>query len=119
MYLLFFQKYEPAAKSALKKFYKIWARDQHKAGDKAKKEAEDAEKRAKNLEEAKKIVIQEDASKPVAKEAKICHLAKLRGERIKVYGWVHRLRRQGKSFYLLNNCTVFKFCGLFFLQENL
>jgi asparaginyl-tRNA synthetase len=83
----------------LKKFYKIWAREQNKAGDKAKKEAEDAEKRAKNLEEAKKIVIHEDSSKPTAKEAKICHLSKLRGERIKVYGWVHRLRRQGLHFY--------------------
>ena len=86
----------------MKKFYKIWAREQNKAGDKAKKEAEDAEKRAKNLDEAKKIVIQEDSSKPAAKEAKICHLSKLRGERIKVYGWVHRLRRQGMQHFLNN-----------------
>jgi len=95
------KKYEPAAKTALKKFYKIWVREQQKAGDKAKKEAEDAEKRAKNLEDAKKIIIQEDPSKPSAKEAKICKLEKLRGERIKVFGWVHRLRRQGKSLMFI------------------
>ncbi len=74
---------------------KILKSEQKKSGEKAKKEAEDAEKRAKNLEEAKKIVIQEDASLPVAQLSKICKLETLRGQRVKVFGWVHRLRRQG------------------------
>lgn len=81
----------------MKKMVKIFKSEQKKSGDKAKKEAEDAEKRAKNLDEAKKIVIQEDVSLPVAKLAKISQLEALRGERIKVFGWVHRLRRQGKT----------------------
>nr|CAG4641543.1 EOG090X030S [Eurycercus lamellatus] len=95
------KRYEPAAKTALKKCQKAWVRDQAKAGDKAKKEAEDADKRAKNLEEAKKIIIQEDPSKPIALEAKICQLEKFRGQRVKVYGWVHHLRRQGKAMMFI------------------
>lgn len=79
----------------MKKQVKLWKAEQKKSAEKAKKESEDAEKRAKNLEEAKKIVISEDTSKPVAKLAKISQLQTLRGQRVKVFGWVHRLRRQG------------------------
>nr|CAG4646116.1 EOG090X030S [Macrothrix elegans] len=95
------KKYEPASASALKKQLKLWKAEQRKSGDKAKKEAEDAEKRAKNLEEAKKIVIKEDPSLPAAKLAKISQLGTLRGERVKVFGWVHRLRRQGKALMFI------------------
>nr|CAG4647750.1 EOG090X030S [Moina brachiata]SVE92907.1 EOG090X030S [Moina brachiata] len=95
------KKYEPASASALKKQVKLWKADQRKSAEKAKKEGEDAEKRAKNLEEAKKIVIAEDTSKPAAKLAKICQLQTLRGQRVKVFGWVHRLRRQGKSLMFI------------------
>lgn len=76
---------------------KLWKAEQRKTADKAKKEAEDGEKRAKNLEEAKKIVITEDSSKPAAKLSKIVQLENYRGQRVKVFGWVHRLRRQGKA----------------------
>jgi asparaginyl-tRNA synthetase len=87
--------YEPAAKSQLKKIQKLWVREQHKSNDKAKKEGDDAEKRAKNLEDAKKIVIEEDSSLPKAKKIKISEGESHRGTRVKIYGWVHRLRRQG------------------------
>jgi asparaginyl-tRNA synthetase len=63
-----------------------------------KKEAEDAEKRSKNLDEAKKVVIQEDPSLPTALSSKISGLGQLCDQRIKVFGWVHRLRRQGKHY---------------------
>jgi asparaginyl-tRNA synthetase len=79
----------------LKKVHKLWQKEQYKASDKLKKEAEDAEKRSKNLEEAKKVVIQEDPSLPTAISSKISGLGQLRDQRIKVFGWVHRLRRQG------------------------
>lgn len=79
----------------MKKMIKLFKAEQKKSGEKAKKEAEDAEKRAKNLEEARKVVIKEDTSLPPAKLAKIAKLESLRGERVKVFGWVHRLRRQG------------------------
>lgn len=79
----------------MKKMIKVLKTEQKKTNEKAKKEAEDAEKRAKNLEEAKKVVIIEDSSLPPAQLAKISKLEPLRGQRVKVFGWVHRLRRQG------------------------
>lgn len=64
-------KYEPAAKSQMKKIQKIWEREVRKAAEKSKKEEEDSDKRIKNLEEAKKIVLEEDKSLPKAEKAKI------------------------------------------------
>ena len=90
------QKFEPVAKSQLKKVQKIWQREVSKAAERAKKEAEDAEKRAKNLEEARKVMISEDPSWPKALRVKISETEKHRDTRVKVYGWVHRLRRQGE-----------------------
>lgn len=68
-----------------------------KDSKKAEKEAEDAQRREKNLEEAKKVVISEDKSLPPAKQVKI-KLTQASEERVKVFGWVHRLRRQGIYF---------------------
>ncbi|XP_059474729.1 asparagine--tRNA ligase, cytoplasmic [Neocloeon triangulifer] len=108
------KQYEPAAKSQLKKVHKIWVREQHKNEDKAKREGEDAEKRAKNLEEAKAITIKEDSSLPKAVQTKIYTCEKYRGSRIRVYGWVHRLRRQGKAlmFVTLRDGTGYLQCVL-------
>lgn len=64
-------KYQPIAKAQLKKVQKIWVRECYKEADSLKKEKEDQEKRAKNLEEAKQIVIVEDKSLPEAKSIKI------------------------------------------------
>ena len=64
---------------------------------KAKQEALDAERHAKNLEESKKIKIEPDPTLPDAKEAKIRDLEMFREKRVKVYAWVHSLRRQGKK----------------------
>ncbi|XP_037079738.1 asparagine--tRNA ligase, cytoplasmic-like isoform X2 [Pollicipes pollicipes] len=107
-------KFEPAAKSQLKKVQKIWTREQHKAAERAKKEAEDAEKRAKNLEEARKVTIAEEPSWPAAVRIKINEGAESRDRRVKVYGWVHRLRRQGKAmmFVVLRDGTGFLQCVL-------
>ncbi|KAF8525974.1 asparaginyl-tRNA synthetase [Hysterangium stoloniferum] len=54
----------------------------------------EAEKTQKKLEESKKIVLTEDSDlvKPV--KAKIGNLAPLRSKRVRVSGWVHRLRDQ-------------------------
>ncbi|CAH1112269.1 unnamed protein product [Psylliodes chrysocephalus] len=102
-------KYEPAAKSQLKKIQKIWVRENYKQADKGKKEEEDAEKRVKNLDEAKKIVISEDKTLPAAKKIRIFEGEKHREGRVKVYGWVHRIRRQGKNlmFVTLRDGTGF------------
>lgn len=90
------KKYEPASKSQLKKIQKIWVREQHKNEEKEKKLLEDEEKRLKNLEEAKAIVTEEDKSLPEAKQIKIKEALNHRDQRVKLFGWVHRLRRQGK-----------------------
>ena len=63
--------YDVAAKSQLKKIQKIWVREVHKAAEKTKAEEENLEKRQQNLEDAKKIIIQEDPSLPKAVTVKI------------------------------------------------
>ncbi|XP_053958249.1 asparagine--tRNA ligase, cytoplasmic [Anastrepha ludens] len=107
-------QYEVAAKSQLKKILKIFTRESYKNVEKQQRESEDAEKRAQNLEEARKIKISEDTSLPVARKIKICHGEEYRGERVKIYGWLHRLRRQGKGliFITLRDGTGFLQCVL-------
>lgn len=61
------------------------------------KEREDEEKRAKALEEARKVTIAEDKSLPAATCIQILNSKDHRTQRVKVYGWVHRLRRQGEA----------------------
>lgn len=94
------KKYEPASKSQLKKIQKIWVREQYKTEEKEKKLLEDEEKRLKNLEEAKTIVVEEDKTLPEAKQIKISQALNHRDQRVKLYGWVHRLRRQGMQLYI-------------------
>lgn len=107
-------KYEVVAKAQLKKIQKLWAAEVRKNADKSKREEEDAKKREQNLEEAKKIQISEDPSWPAAKAIKIDAGADNRDIRVKIYGWVHRLRRQGKAmfFVTLRDGTGFLQCVL-------
>ncbi|XP_015379985.1 PREDICTED: asparagine--tRNA ligase, cytoplasmic [Diuraphis noxia] len=102
-------KFELAPKTQLKKNQKFWVREHHKNVEKAKKEEEDAAKRNKNLEEAKKLILSEDSTLPPATLIKIKNASEYRNLRIKMYGWVHRLRRQGKSlmFITLRDGTGF------------
>ncbi|CAB3220645.1 unnamed protein product [Arctia plantaginis] len=106
--------YDVGAKSQLKKITKLFVRENYKTADKAKAEDETNEKRHQNLEEAKKIVIEQDPSLPKAKIVKISATADNRGERICVRGWVHRLRRQGRSlaFLTLRDGTGYLQCVL-------
>lgn len=102
------------AKSQIKKMTKLWQQDVRKAAERAKKEAEAAEAQAKKAEEAKKITISEDKSLPEATRSKLRSLEPLRGKRIQVFGWVHRLRRQGKAlmFLTVRDGTSFLQCVL-------
>lgn len=88
--------------------------DQHKQADKTKQDEEDAERRAKNLEDAKKIVIEQDKSLAAAEKIRIFNGEKYRGKRVKLNGWVHRLRRQGKGlmFITLRDGSGFLQCIL-------
>jgi len=108
------QKYEVVAKSQLKKMTKLWQQEVRKAEQRAKKEAEDAEAQAKRAEEAKKITIEQDKSLPEAKRIRINQGVDCRDQRIKVFGWVHRLRRQGKAliFITLRDGTGYLQCVL-------
>ena len=88
------QLYEIVAKAQIKKQTKMWAQEAKKLEARLKKEAEDAEKTAKRAEEAKKVTIEEDKSLPEPKRIRIGHGQENRDQRVKVFGWVHRLRRQ-------------------------
>jgi len=91
------QKYEKIAKAQLKKQKKLYDQELRKLDSKSKQKALDAERREKNLKESKSISIIEDKSLPAAKQIKIRECVSCRGTRIKVSGWVHRIRRQGKA----------------------
>ncbi|EAU91868.1 asparaginyl-tRNA synthetase [Coprinopsis cinerea okayama7 len=66
-----------------------------------KAKGEEKEKREKLLEESKKIVLEEDPALPKAPKAKITHLEKHRGQRVRVFGWVHRLRQQKDIIFIV------------------
>lgn len=108
------ERYEPVSKSQKKKVTGLWQAEQKKLAKKADQEAEKAERREKNLEEAKKIVIEQDTSLPAPKQIKIRDSVANREVRVKVYGWVGELRRQGKNlmFVLLRDGTGFLQCVL-------
>lgn len=106
------KKYEPISKTQLKKVQKIFVRESYKTSEKSSAPA--PTDITINLEEAKKISIEEDSSLPKAKLIKISASTANRGVRIKIFGWVHRLRRQGKSlmFITLRDGTGFLQCVL-------
>jgi asparaginyl-tRNA synthetase len=93
--------YDVVAKAQLKKVLKMYTRDQHKNAAVAVKEKEDAEQRLRNLEEAKKVVIVQDKSLPNALRIKIRDAPVNKGKRVQIFGWVHRLRRQGKAMMFI------------------
>lgn len=108
------ERWDVISKSQMKNIKKMWHREQMKSESRDKKEAEDNLRREKNLEEAKKITIQSDPSLPEPKCVKIHALEGYRGQRVKVFGWVHRLRRQGKNlmFLVLRDGTGYLQCVL-------
>lgn len=106
--------FDVVAKSQLKKVQKLWGQENRKNADKSKREEEDAKKREQNLDDAKKIKLVEDPSWPAAVAIKIDKGGEHREHRVKIYGWVHRLRRQGKAlmFITLRDGTGFLQCVL-------
>lgn len=106
--------FEVVAKSQLKKIQKLWAQENRKNADKSKREEEDAKKREQNLDDAKKIKLVEEPSWPTAVAIKIDKGSEHREIRVKIYGWVHRLRRQGKAlmFITLRDGSGFLQCVL-------
>ncbi|XP_022440109.1 asparagine--tRNA ligase, cytoplasmic isoform X2 [Delphinapterus leucas] len=108
------ERWDVISKSQMKNIRKLWHREQMKGESREKKEAEDNLRREKNLEEAKKITIKNDPSLAEPSCVKIRELEGYRGQRVKVFGWVHRLRRQGKNlmFLVLRDGTGYLQCVL-------
>lgn len=106
--------FEVIAKAQLKKMTKLFGQEKRKAEDREKREAEKAAQHEKNLEEAKKIIIEEDKSLPIAKRIKIRDTKDHREQRVKLFGWAHRVRHQGKNlmFIVLRDGTGFLQCVL-------
>lgn len=95
----------------MKKLAKFVEAEAKKENVKKTKEIEDAQRREKNLEDAKKVVFKMDPSLPAPEQQKI-KLTKPGDKRVKVFGWIHRLRRQGKTlmFAVLRDGTGFLQC---------
>ncbi|KRX36123.1 Asparagine--tRNA ligase, cytoplasmic [Trichinella murrelli] len=108
------EKWVKISQSQFKKCHRIWLQEQKKLKNQQLKEIEDMKRREENLEAAKNIVIKEDASLPKAKIIKISAARENMGCRVKLFGWVHRLRRQGKQmiFIVLRDGTGYLQCVL-------
>ncbi|CCX13663.1 hypothetical protein FPQ18DRAFT_386807 [Pyronema domesticum] len=96
-------EYKPVAKAAIKKAtsaYQAHVKKQAKAAELAAKEAEQKAAKDAQLEAAKAIKITEDASLPAAKKLKIKECVNNRDTRVKVSGWVHRMRPQKNMIFI-------------------
>ncbi|KAF8637555.1 hypothetical protein AX17_002741 [Amanita inopinata Kibby_2008] len=106
-------EYEEPKQSAMKKAKKT-AEGLEKKKKKAEemrerekeKEGEEREKRERMLEESRRVVLVEDETLAKATRVKIGRLGEYRAQRVRVFGWVHRLRDQkGIMFIVLRDGT--------------
>ncbi|KAF3913617.1 hypothetical protein ABW21_db0201056 [Orbilia brochopaga] len=101
-------EYKPVSPTALKKANKLHeqamrkkAKEAASAAQREKDAADRAEKERQKLETAKAFVLKEDPSLPAAKSIKIRDSTANRGTRIKVSGWIHRLRVQAHMIFIV------------------
>ncbi|KAG1890727.1 uncharacterized protein F5891DRAFT_964496, partial [Suillus fuscotomentosus] len=62
---------------------------------------EKAEKRERRLQDSKNIVLTEDPSLPQSVKSKIVKMESLRGQRVRVSGWVHRRHDQQEIMFIV------------------
>ncbi|EWC44481.1 cytoplasmic asparagine--tRNA ligase [Drechslerella stenobrocha 248] len=113
-------EYKPVSGSALKKAKKLHeaavrksAKGAASAAQREKDAADRAEKERLKLEAAKAFVLKEDPSLPTARSIKIRTSTANRGARVKVSGWIHRLRVQAHMiFIVLRDGTGYLQCVL-------
>lgn len=95
-------KYKLVSDSQRKKVTKIWQREQYKAKkEQSKPKLNEEEKRAQALEESKSIIITKPETTDQASVIKCVQAKEYQDKYVAVNGWVHRLRRQGKSLMFL------------------
>ncbi|SHO79788.1 Cytosolic asparaginyl-tRNA synthetase [Malassezia sympodialis ATCC 42132] len=108
--------YEPLSASGVKKakkLYEMAQKKKQKAAENASQEAERAAQEQKKLEESKKITLAPPEGAPAPKRIKIVAGVQHRDTRVKVCGWVHRLRVQkDRMFLILRDGTGFLQCVL-------
>lgn len=108
--------YEPLSASGVKKAKKLYdlaQKKKQKAAENASQEAERAAQDQKKLEESKKITLAPPEGVPAPKRIKIASGVQNRDTRVKVCGWVHRLRVQkDRMFLVLRDGTGFLQCVL-------
>eukprot|EP00479_Gromia_sphaerica_P009073 TRINITY_DN3702_c0_g1_i1.p2 TRINITY_DN3702_c0_g1~~TRINITY_DN3702_c0_g1_i1.p2 ORF type:complete len:138 (-),score=25.64 TRINITY_DN3702_c0_g1_i1:1058-1471(-) len=84
-------------KKAYKRYYKRYQKlEKQRIREEEEKKAED-----ERIAVAKKIVIEEDPDLPPAIKIRVKDMKNHDGERIKISGWAHRVRRQGKAIFVL------------------
>ena len=96
--------YEPISASALKKAKKLYEmnlKKQKKNEERAAQEKERQEQEQRKLEESKSVQIEPPAGAPEARRIKIRDGVASRGQRVRVCGWVHRLRVQKDLIFLV------------------
>lgn len=114
------QPYKEISASSLKKALKgveVNAKKREKAANLASLQTQANEESAieseRRLAASKAIVVREDSSLPSAKKIKIAAAEGSRGLRVRVSGWVHRLRSQkGLIFIVLRDGTGYLQCVL-------
>lgn len=97
-------EYKPVAKAALKKAtsaYQAHLKKEARKVELAAKEADQKAARDAQLETAKSVALVEDPSKPAAKKIKIRDGVNNRNTRVKISGWVHRMRPQKNMIFLI------------------
>jgi len=106
------QRWDPVAKAQMKKVTKIFQGELKKQGKAGQREIDDAARRDKNLEEARKVVIEQDLTLPDPVKIKLRDAVTNRDKRVKIFGWCHRIRRQGKAlmFVVLRDGTGYVQC---------
>jgi asparaginyl-tRNA synthetase len=97
------KEWEKPSKSAMKKAIGRFEQEKKKNERAREKTAKTMESNEKKLEEAKKIQLTQNQTLPEAKKVKIRDCPELCGRRVKICGFVHRIRQQRINYSIFCN----------------